>query len=300
MSTPPCLLTIAGSDSSGGAGIQADLKTFTVLGGYGATVLTALTAQNTQGVQDILPLPEAFVVQQLRSVLDDLPVAAAKTGMLFSADLIRALARELKNKSFPLVVDPVCVSKSGHNLLQPEAVETLKSVFLPLADLITPNRPEAELLTQMTIADETDVPEALERLLALGPKAVLLKGGHFSGDILTDWLAVPGQQPRAFRHPRLSNRNTHGTGCTLSAAIAAGLGRGLDLETAIGPATNYLHEAIRTAYPLGRGIGPVNHLHPLIPIQHKLDQANLPNALLENLAARVGRLEAGKAGRDIL
>ena len=263
MSIPPCLLTIAGSDSSGGAGIQADLKTFTVLGGYGASVLTALTAQNTQGVQDILPLPEAFVVRQLRSVLDDLPIAAAKTGMLFSADLIRALARELQNKTFPLVVDPVCVSKSGHNLLLPEAVETLKTLFLPLADLITPNRPEAELLAQMTIADETDVPEALERLLALGPKAVLLKGGHFSGEILTDWLAIPGQQPRAFQHPRLSNQNTHGTGCTLSAAITAGLGRGLDLETAVGHATTYLHEAIRTAYLLGRGIGPVNHLHPL-------------------------------------
>lgn len=264
MSIPPCLLTIAGSDSSGGAGIQADLKTFTVLGGYGASVLTALTAQNTQGVQDILPLPEAFVVRQLRSVLDDLPIAAAKTGMLFSADLIRALARELQNKTFPLVVDPVCVSKSGHNLLLPEAVETLKTVFLPLADLITPNRPEAELLAQMTIADETDVPEALERLLTLGPKAVLLKGGHFSGEILTDWLAIPGQKPRAFQHPRLSNQNTHGTGCTLSAAIAAGLGRGLDLETAVGQATTYLHEAIRTAYPLGHGIGPVNHLHPLM------------------------------------
>ncbi|WP_051822401.1 bifunctional hydroxymethylpyrimidine kinase/phosphomethylpyrimidine kinase [Desulfonatronum thiodismutans] len=264
MPTPPCLLTIAGSDSSGGAGIQADLKTFTVLGGYGASVLTALTAQNTQGVQDILALPETFVVQQLRSVLDDLPVAAAKTGMLFSADLIRALARELKNKNFPLVVDPVCVSKSGHNLLLPEAVETLKTVFLPLADLITPNRPEAELLTRMTIADEADVPEALERLLALGPKAVLLKGGHFSGDILTDWLAMPGQQPRAFRHSRLSNQNTHGTGCTLSAAIAAGLGRGLDLETTVSQAVDYIHEAIRTAYPLGRGIGPVNHLHPIL------------------------------------
>lgn len=263
MPTPPCLLTIAGSDSSGGAGIQADLKTFTMLGGYGASVVTALTAQNTQGVQDIFPVPETFVARQLRSVLDDLPIRAAKTGMLFSAPLIRTLARDLEGKSFPLVVDPVCVSKSGHSLLLPEAVETLKAVFLPLADLITPNRPEAELLAGVAIAAEADVPKALDRLLALGPKAVLLKGGHFSGEVLTDWLAVPGQKPRAYQHPRLPNPNTHGTGCTLSAAIAAGLGRGLDLETAVGQAVDYLHEAIRTAFPLGHGIGPVNHLHPL-------------------------------------
>ncbi|WP_045220559.1 bifunctional hydroxymethylpyrimidine kinase/phosphomethylpyrimidine kinase [Desulfonatronum thioautotrophicum] len=263
MPTPPCLLTIAGSDSSGGAGIQADLKTFTMLGGYGASVVTALTAQNTQGVQDIFPVPEAFVARQLRSVLDDLPIRAAKTGMLFSAPLIRTLARELEGKAFPLVVDPVCVSKSGHSLLLPEAVETLKTVFLPLADLITPNRPEAELLGGVAITEEADVPKALDRLLALGPKAVLLKGGHFSGEVLTDWLAVPGQKPRAYQHPRLPNPNTHGTGCTLSAAIAAGLGHGLNLDTAVDQAVNYLHKAIQTAFPLGQGIGPVNHLHPL-------------------------------------
>lgn len=263
MSIPPCLLSIAGSDSSGGAGIQADLKTFTVLGGYGASVLTALTAQNTMGVQEIFAVPEAFVVAQLRSVLDDLPVAAAKTGMLFSAPLIRALGRELAGTTFPLVVDPVCVSKSGHNLLLPEAVETLKRIILPLADLITPNRPEAELLAGMAITGDADVPEAVNRLLELGPKAVLLKGGHFAGDVLTDWLAVPGRPLRAFRHPRLPTLHTHGTGCTLSAAIAAGLGHGLELERAVGQAADYLHEAIRAAYPLGHGIGPVNHLHPL-------------------------------------
>lgn len=262
MPNPPCILTIAGSDSSGGAGIQADLKTITVLGGYGASVLTALTAQNTMGVQDIAALPEDFVARQLRSVLDDLPVAAAKTGMLFSAPLIRVLAEELSAKAFPLVVDPVCVSKSGHSLLLPEAVETLKTALLPLADLMTPNRPEAELLAQMTISGEEDVAKALQRLLDLGPKAVLLKGGHFDGERLVDWLAVQGRPIRKFEHPRLRSRHTHGTGCTLSAAIATGLGQGLDMPDAVSRAIDYLHAAIRTAYPMGRGIGPVNHLHP--------------------------------------
>ncbi len=262
MSTPPCILTIAGSDSSGGAGIQADLKTITVLGGYGASVLTAITAQNTMGVREIAPLSEAFVAAQLRSVLDDLPVAAAKTGMLFSAPLIRVLAAMLTAKTFPLVIDPVCVSKSGHSLLLPEAVETLKSELLPLADLLTPNRPEAELLAEMTIDGEQDIPRALERLSALGPKAVLLKGGHFTGDVLIDWLAVDGRTVRKFEHPRLHSQHTHGTGCTLSAAIAAGLGQGLDMEAAVERAIDYLHAAIRFAYPMGHGVGPVNHLHP--------------------------------------
>ncbi|GAB6060744.1 bifunctional hydroxymethylpyrimidine kinase/phosphomethylpyrimidine kinase [Desulfonatronum parangueonense] len=262
---PPCILTIAGSDSSGGAGIQADLKTFTVLRCYGASVLTAITAQNTQGVQDIAPLSEGFVARQLQSVLEDLPVAAAKTGMLFSAPLIRILAEQLAAKTFPLVVDPVCVSKSGHSLLLPEAVETLKTILLPLADLVTPNRPEAELLTGLNIAGEEDVPRALELLLNLGCKAVLLKGGHFEGEKLVDWLAVRGRPIRKFEHARLRSKHTHGTGCTLSAAIAAGLGQGLEMAQAVEQAVDYLHAAIRTAYPMGRGVGPVNHLHPWLP-----------------------------------
>lgn len=263
MTSPACIVTIAGSDSSGGAGIQADLKTITVLGGYGASVLTAITAQNTRGVQDIVALDNAFVVRQLTAVLEDLPVAAAKTGMLFSAPLIHALARVLRAKTFPLVVDPVCVSKSGHNLLLPEAVATLKSELLPLADVLTPNRPEAELLAGMTIASERDVPGALERLLKLGPKAVLLKGGHFDEPVLTDWLATSDKRMRTFTHPRLASTHTHGTGCTLSAAIATGLGQGLDLEAAVERAIEYLHTAIATAFPMGCGVGPVNHLHPL-------------------------------------
>lgn len=262
MTHPACILTIAGSDSSGGAGIQADIKTITVLGGYAASAITAVTAQNTQGVQDIAALPATFVAGQLRSVLDDLPVAAAKTGMLFSAELIQTVARELEGKTFPLVLDPVCVSKSGHNLLQPEAVETLRLALLPLADVLTPNRPEAELLTGMRITSEDEVSQALARLLDMGPRAVLLKGGHFQGQTLVDWLAVPGREVHRFIHPRLHTSHTHGTGCTLSAAIATGLGQGLELNAAVERAVNYLHAAIRTAYPLGQGVGPVNHLHP--------------------------------------
>lgn len=262
MTSPPCILTIAGSDSSGGAGIQADLKTITVLGGYGACVITAVTAQNTLGVRDIAALDEAFVASQLTAVLEDLPVAAAKTGMLFSAPLIHALAGVLRAQSFPLVVDPVCVSKSGHNLLLPEAVETLKNDILPLAHVLTPNRPEAELLTGTVIAGEKDVPQALERLLSLGPKAVLLKGGHFSGEKLTDWLATADGTVRTYTHARLASTHTHGTGCTLSAAIATGLGQGMPLEQAVQRAVGYLHAAIASAFPMGRGVGPVNHLHP--------------------------------------
>jgi len=265
MTSPPCILTIAGSDSSGGAGIQADLKTITVLGGYGACVITAVTAQNTLGVRDIAALDEAFVISQLTAVLEDLPVAAAKTGMLFSAPLIQALAKVLRTKSFPLVVDPVCVSKSGHNLLLPEAVETLKNEILPLAHVLTPNRPEAELLAGMVIAGEKDVPKALERLLGpkgLGPKAVLLKGGHFSGEKLTDWLATADGTIRTYTQQRLASKHTHGTGCTLSAAIATGLGQGMPLEQAVQRAVDYVHAAIASAFPMGRGVGPVNHLHP--------------------------------------
>lgn len=266
MTSPPCILTIAGSDSSGGAGIQADLKTITVLGGYGASVITAVTAQNTMGVRDIAALDEAFVISQLTAVLEDLPVAAAKTGMLFSAPLIQALAKVLRTKSFPLVVDPVCVSKSGHNLLLPEAVETLKNDILPLAHVLTPNRPEAELLTGMVIAGEKDVPQVLERLLGLGPKAVLLKGGHFAGEKLTDWLATADGTVRTYTHPRLARAHTHGTGCTLSAAIATGLGQGMPLEQAVQRAVDYVHAAIASAFPMGCGVGPVNHLHPWMSI----------------------------------
>lgn len=266
MTPAPCILTIAGSDSGGGAGIQADLKTMAMLGTFGMSVVTALTAQNSVEVRAIHAPPPQFVAEQLETVLDDFPVAAAKTGMLFSAGIVAAVAGVLRpRKEFPLVVDPVCVSQTGHALLQADAVEALRRDMLPLADLVTPNRPEAELLSGLPLAGEADVARVGARLLDLGARAVLLKGGHMpaGGDMIVDFLCLPGREPEALPMPRLDTLHTHGTGCTLSAAIAAHLGRGLDLAAAVRQARAYLQEALRTGYGLGKGYGPPNHLHPL-------------------------------------
>ncbi len=260
MKNPPCILTIAGSDCSGGAGIQADHKTIAANGGYGLSVITALTAQNTTGVKDIFAPPPEFVVAQMQAVLEDIPVAAAKTGMLFSEPIISALAPLLAKCDFPLVVDPVCVSQSGHRLLRENAVNALKEKILPLASLVTPNRPEAELLAGMPITCPQDVQKASEKILGLGPLAVLIKGGHFDGPEMIDWLAIPGQSPKALPHTRIASSNLHGTGCTLSAAIATFLGHGESLVGAIMAGQNFLHRAIETSYDLGKGSGPVNHL----------------------------------------
>lgn len=266
MKPAPCILTIAGSDSGGGAGIQADLKTMAMLGTFGMSVITALTAQNSVEVRAIHAPPPDFVAVQLETVLDDFPVAAAKTGMLFSAEIIAAVAGVLRaRKTFPLVVDPVCVSQTGHALLREDAVGALRRDMLPLADLLTPNRPEAELLSGLPLAGDADVARVAGRLLELGARAVLLKGGHMadSGPEIVDFLCLPGRPPQALAMPRLDTAHTHGTGCTLSAAIAAGLGKGLDLAAAVAAARNFLQEALRTGYGLGRGFGPPNHLHPL-------------------------------------
>lgn len=276
MTPVPCILTIAGSDSGGGAGIQADLKTMAMLGTFGMSVITALTAQNSVEVRAIHAPPPDFVAVQLETVLDDFPVAAAKTGMLFSAGIIAAVAGVLRQrKDFPLVVDPVCVSQTGHALLQEDAVEALRREMLPLAGLVTPNRPEAELLSGLPLAGEGDVARVAGRLLDLGAGAVLIKGGHMDGGHMppggpekgggeiVDFLCLPGRAPLALPMPRLDTRHTHGTGCTLSAAIAAHLGKGLALEDAVRAARAYLQEALRTGYGLGRGYGPPNHLHPL-------------------------------------
>ncbi|MDY7001995.1 MAG: bifunctional hydroxymethylpyrimidine kinase/phosphomethylpyrimidine kinase, partial [Thermodesulfobacteriota bacterium] len=260
MEHPPCILTIAGSDSGAGAGIQADLKTIAALGGYGLSVITALTAQNSLGVTGIFAPPPEFVRLQLETVLSDFPVVAAKTGMLFSSPIITSLAGILKNKNFPLVVDPVCVSQSGHRLLEPDAIQALCQKMLPLADLLTPNKPEAELLSNIKIQSPDDIKPVLEKLLSLGPKAVLLKGGHFEGDTVVDWLGQPGQSPVALKQQRVDTKNTHGTGCTLSAGIATGLGRGLNLRQAVIQAQEYLNLALRESYALGKGCGPPNHL----------------------------------------
>ncbi|MEG2171774.1 MAG: bifunctional hydroxymethylpyrimidine kinase/phosphomethylpyrimidine kinase [Desulfovibrionaceae bacterium] len=256
----PNILTIAGSDSGGGAGIQADIKTIMALGGYGMSVITALTAQNGRGVRGIhAPEPE-FVLLQLQTVLEGFKVKAAKTGMLFSAAIIHTVVEGLREREFPLVVDPVCVSQSGSRLLQEDAVKTLQDELIPLADLLTPNRPEAELLAGMCIKNADDVAKAGNILLDKGAKAVLIKGGHFDNAIMvTDWLCVPGADAVALVQAHVDTTNNHGTGCTLSAAIATGLGLGLPLRVAITKAQEYVNRALRKSYAPGQGCGPLNH-----------------------------------------
>ncbi len=259
------ILTIAGSDSGGGAGIQADLKTMAALGAYGMSVITALTAQNGLGVRAIHAPEPDFVLAQLDAVLEGFPVAAAKSGMLFSAAIIETLAGRLAQKKFPLVVDPVAVSQSGHPLLQDDAVDALRTRMLPLADLLTPNLPEAELFSGKSISGPADIPGVLESLLQLGPKAVLLKGGHFpeqqdDPELVVDWLGLPGRPPLRLEQRRIRTDHTHGTGCTLSAAIATGLGQGMDLVEAVRRAQVYLHKALEHGFAPGKGFGPPDHM----------------------------------------
>ncbi len=264
---PPIALTIAGSDSSGGAGIQADLKTFTVLGVYGASVVTALTAQNTTGVQGVHAVPPEFVAAQMRSVLGDLRVGAIKTGMLANAAIIRAVADGLAQlgPGIPLVLDPVMVATSGDVLLAVDAIETLKTALIPRAALITPNLPEAaELVGSATATTEAEARDQLDALAKLGSRAVLLKGGHGGSGEAVDLLSIGGNVIR-LASPRIATRNTHGTGCTLSAAIAAHLALGADLETAVRAAKDYVYSAIEAgaALRIGSGSGPVDHLFAL-------------------------------------
>ncbi len=262
----PCALTIAGSDSSGGAGIQADLKSFAALGVYGASVLTALTAQNTRGVRAVHDVPPEFVCAQIDAVLTDLPIGAIKIGMLSVPATIHAVAQSLAAyPSIPLVLDPVMISKSGAPLLHDVAVDTLRHALLPRATLLTPNLPEAARLLERTHL--ADLLEAAQALLALGPQAVLLKGGHGDGDEVID-LLVTREQPSGyvFRHSRQLTRHTHGTGCTLSSAIAAGLAHGLALPLAVAEAIEWLQGAIANAWPLGGGHGPVHHFWQRWPV----------------------------------
>ncbi|KAB1441234.1 bifunctional hydroxymethylpyrimidine kinase/phosphomethylpyrimidine kinase [Pseudodesulfovibrio senegalensis] len=267
----PGILTIAGSDSGGGAGIQADLKTITMLGAYGASVVTALTAQNTCAVTGIhAPSPE-FVARQMETVLKDISVDAAKTGMLFSAEIIEAVSGFLPGKAFPLVVDPVCVAQSGGKLLKPEAVEAMVRHVFPHADLLTPNIPEAELFASMQIENQEDIARAAEKLLAMGPGAVLIKGGHMESVTATDWFVEKGHKPIPLIQPRVETKNNHGTGCTLSAAIATGLGQGLEMAKAIRNAQRYLNLALRAGFDVGQGSGPPNHLAPMFKERAKKD-----------------------------
>lgn len=260
----PCrCMTIAGSDSGGGAGIQGDLKTFAALGAYGMSVIAALTAQNSHEVRGVHDVPPAFVRQQLQTVLDDIPCDGAKTGMLSSAPIIQAVVEELASRPrFPLVVDPVMVSTSGARLLSPDAVEAVRVLLLPMATLATPNSAEAEVLAGFAIQSLEDSKRAAAAIHGLGCKAVLVKGGDFcSGQDSVFDVFYDGDKFEVFRSARLDTPNTHGSGCALAAAICVGLAKKLSVIEAIKQARLFVHDAIAQAYAIGSGPGPVNHLH---------------------------------------
>lgn len=253
----PVALTIAGSDPSGGAGIQADLKTFHQFGVYGETAITLLTVQNTKSVSRIEVMPAELVTQQIQAVISDVAPAAAKTGALGNIAIVEAVSALASTFTFPLVVDPVMISKHGARLISPEAEEVLKRELLRYAFLVTPNIPEAESLTGIRICTEADMQQAADRLLGFGCNAVLIKGGHAPGEPV-DFLSVSGSSA-TFPGRRIETRHTHGTGCTYSAAITAGLALRQDLHKSIGTAKSFIQSAIETAPELGGGYGPVNH-----------------------------------------
>jgi hydroxymethylpyrimidine/phosphomethylpyrimidine kinase len=262
--TTPIALTIAGSDSSGGAGIQADLKTFAAFGVYGASVITALTAQNTQGVTGIHQVPADFVTGQIDAVFSDLAIGAVKIGMVAELSVIGAIAAGLaKWQPKHVVLDPVMVATSGDRLLKTDAVEALRTRLIPLAALITPNLPEAAALLDEAVATtESAIADQGKRLLAFGPRAVLVKGGHGQGTESIDYF-VTGAATIPLPAPRVATKNTHGTGCSLSSAIAAGLAKGEDTETAVRNAKSWISAAIAAAdrFSVGHGHGPVHHFH---------------------------------------
>ncbi|HEU5357481.1 MAG TPA: bifunctional hydroxymethylpyrimidine kinase/phosphomethylpyrimidine kinase [Gemmatimonadales bacterium] len=256
----PIALTVAGSDSGGGAGIQADLKTFHQFGAYGTSVLTAVTAQNTVEVRRVDPLDPGLVRAQLDALADDLPPAALKTGMLATGAIAIVVAETIAGRAWRhYVLDPVMTSTSGHRLLDAAAASTVRDRLLPLAELVTPNLDEAEALTGIVVRDPAAMDDAGRRLLALGAGAVLVKGGHLAGDDLVDVL-VTRTGIRRFRHRRVATNSTHGTGCTLSAAITAGLALGWELERAVTTALDFVARAIAAAPGLGSGKGPVGHV----------------------------------------
>ena len=256
----PKAMTIAGSDSGGGAGIQADLKTFSALGVYGASCITAITAQNTVGVFGIHEVPTEIISQQIDAVLSDLEIKCIKTGMLSSSNIIECVVETLLNHQVTwLVVDPVMVAKSGDSLLRADALVSLKSKLIPIASVVTPNIPEAETLTGLTIFNETDVKECAKRIVELGARAVVIKGGHLDGpatDVLYD-----GYSFDEFTSPRIPSTNTHGTGCTFASAITAGVAKNLTLLEAVAQAKEFVTEAIRSSYDIGSGHGPLNHFY---------------------------------------
>lgn len=260
----PIALSIAGSDSSGGAGIQADIKTFSALGVYGATAITAITAQNTLGVHSQLAIDPQMVYDQICAVVDDLHLQVVKIGMLSNEGIVRAVAEALRKYQLPVILDPVIISTSGHRLLSEDAQEVLKHKLLPLSTLVTPNIPEMSTLTAMPLATFEDKERAAQYLMQYGATSVLLKGGHEEGDTKSDILfsmSPSGVQSTIFSSQTIQTRNTHGTGCTLSAAIAAFMARGLSVGDAVAEAKRYVSEAILSGadVSMGGGFGPVNH-----------------------------------------
>jgi len=257
------VLIIAGSDSGGGAGIQADIKTVTALSGFAATAITALTAQNTMGVKGVHEVPPEFVTQQIDVVLKDIGADAIKTGMLHRRDVLEAVIAGLPVAGgTPIVIDPVMVAKGGASLLDVDTREIARRRLIPFATVLTPNVPEAEILAQMTVSNEDEMITAGRKLLTLGPKAVLMKGGHLPGKEVIDLLLSDDNMER-FASPRINSRHTHGTGCSLASAIACGLAQGLTASVAVARARSYVYEAIRTAPGLGQGHGPLNHGHTI-------------------------------------
>ena len=252
----PRILVVAGSDSGGGAGIQADIKTITCLGGFAMTAITAVTVQNTLGVSAIHAIPADIVVAQMRACIDDLGVDAVKIGMIGSAETVVAVAEVLAGLRVPIILDPVMMAKGGANLLGDEAALALIERLLPLASVVTPNTPELEALTGTAVEDSADALLAAQELLSQGPRAVLAKGGHLPGATLTDWLVTRGNHV-AFTSTRVETRHTHGTGCTLASALATGLGAGMPIEAAVERARAFVAQAIARAPGFGAGHGPL-------------------------------------------
>jgi hydroxymethylpyrimidine/phosphomethylpyrimidine kinase len=262
---PARVLIVAGSDSGGGAGIQADIKTVTALGAYAMTAITAVTVQDTTGVHGVHPVPIQVIGDQIARVMADIGADAIKTGMLVSAAAVKAVGEALRPyASVPLVVDTVMIAKGGAALLDDSGIEAMKTVLFPMATLITPNAPEAARLTGLRVESPEDLVRAGEALRASGVRAVLVKGGHLTGDTVTDAL-IDESGVHMFRTRRIENPSTHGTGCTLASAVATGLAQGLSLYDSVVRARSFVHEAIRTGLTFGRGIGPLNHLHGIGP-----------------------------------
>ena len=270
MKTYPCILSIAGSDCSGGAGIQADIKTISALGAYAASAITAITVQNTCGVEAVFPIPASFVAEQINAVLSDIRPVAVKIGMVTDTDIIRSIADCLReNKPKFVVFDPVMVSSSGRRLMEDCAIETMTNELIPQATLITPNLSEAEVLTGHQVSNIEEMKIAAKEILRFGSQAVLVKGGHLEGGRMTDVLQLAEQdEPILFSAPHIVSNNTHGTGCTLSSAIATFLALGESMENAIQHAKNYLYKGLFEGkdISIGKGHGPLNHLYNPVPM----------------------------------